>query len=113
MSEEILDKQVENKPLRNEKGQLLPGNTANPNGRPKGKNLKEYVADKFRNMTDEDKEKWLILNKIEGATMWKMAEGNPAIDVTSKGESFAPIPILSNVPKDNSDKEDNESSEED
>ncbi len=27
-------KQVKNKPARNDKGQLLPGNTANPNGRP-------------------------------------------------------------------------------
>jgi len=29
-------KTSENKPERDEKGQLLPGNTANPNGRPKG-----------------------------------------------------------------------------
>lgn len=28
-------KQVSNKPARNAKGQLLPGSTANPNGRPK------------------------------------------------------------------------------
>ncbi len=31
-----LVKQVESKPLRNEKGQLLPGHTANPNGLKKG-----------------------------------------------------------------------------
>ena len=43
-----------NKPLRDEKGRLLPGNTANPNGKPAGsislvallkKKLKEYPED--------------------------------------------------------------------
>lgn len=108
---EELDKQEENKPLRDEKGRLLPGNTANPNGRPKGKSLKEYMAEKFRNMSDEEKELWIKEHHLEGQVLWKMAEGNPAIDVTSKGESFAPIPIL-NVSKDISNKQGDEPSEE-
>lgn len=35
----------DHKPLRDEKGRLLPGQTANPNGRPKGKSS---VAEAFR-----------------------------------------------------------------
>lgn len=97
---------------RNPNGTFGANNNANPLGRPKGKSMKEYMADKFRTMNDEEKEKWIFDNKLEAQVMWKMAEGNPAIDVTSKGESFAPIPILGNVPKDNSDKQGDEPSKE-
>ena len=38
--------QVKHKPLRDEKGRLLPGHTANPNGRPKGSTS---TAEAFRN----------------------------------------------------------------
>ena len=34
MEEDKQELTSDNKPLRNEKGQLLPGSTANPNGRP-------------------------------------------------------------------------------
>ena len=74
MSEE-LDKQEEIKPLRNELGQLLPGNTANPKGRPKGKTLKEFARDFLMSMTDEQKE--TFLNSLSKDVVWKMAEGNP------------------------------------
>lgn len=76
---EKLDKQATNKPLRNEKGQLLPGQTANPNGRPKGKTLKEYVREKLAEMLPEDREEFL--KTIPKETIWKMAEGNPTNDV--------------------------------
>jgi len=82
MPEELVN-QAENKPLRNEKGQLLPGNTANPNGRPKGKTLKEYQAEQFRDMSDEDKAEWL--KDISKDTRWKMGEGNPRNDVEVSG----------------------------
>lgn len=83
---EKLDNQEKNKPARDEKGRLLPGNTANPKGRPVGKTLKEYSAQKFREMTDDEKEEWLKTNRISGDTKWKMAEGNPQSDVEVKGE---------------------------
>ena len=107
---EELDKQENNKPQRNELGQLLPGNTANPNGRPKGKTLKEYVAEKFRTMTDEEKEEWL--SDVAKGEKWRMAEGNPhqTSDITSAGK---PIPLLGNVSGNEGDKEDSESQEED
>jgi hypothetical protein len=83
MEEEILDKQGENKPLRDEKGRLLPGNTANPKGRPKGKTLKEYQAEKFRMMSDEEKEEYL--RDMPKSERWRMAEGNPKNDMELSG----------------------------
>src|SRR3990167_9988886 len=83
-----LDKQVKKKPQRDELGRLLPGYTANPNGRPKGKSLKEYDREKFAGMTDEEKEEYL--KKISPELRYRMAEGNPAnnTDLTSKGEKL-------------------------
>ena len=97
---------------RQPNGRFGANNLANPLGRPKGKSMKEYMADKFRNMSDDDKELWLKEHNVEGQILWKMAEGNPAIDVTSKGESFAPIPILGNVSKNIGNNEGDEPSEE-
>lgn len=98
MNEE-LDNQVENKPLRNEKGQLLPGQTANPYGRPKGKTLKEYQAERFRQMTDEEKEEYL--RDVAKVERWRMAEGNPEAktDITSLGEKivFLPAEVINNL----------------
>ena len=89
MTEE-LDKQVENKPERDEKGRLLPGNTANPDGRPKGKTLKEFAREYLMNQTDE--EKLAFLNSLSKDIVWKMAEGNPhqsvETDITTAGLPF-------------------------
>ena len=86
------DNVVVNKPERDALGRLLPGNTANPNGRPKGKTLKEYQAEKFRVMSDEEKEEWL--KDVAKGERWRMSEGNPAqsTDLTSKGERLIVIP---------------------
>lgn len=72
--EEKPDKVVEN--WRNPDGTLKPGHPVLENWhRPKGKTLKEYQAQKYRDMTDEQKEEYLKdINKI---TCWKMGEGNP------------------------------------
>lgn len=80
------DKQDENKPQRDELGRLLPGNTANPNGRPKGRGLKEYDREKFANMTDEEKEAFLAT--ISSELRYRMAEGNPhqTTDADIKGK---------------------------
>lgn len=66
---------------RDERGRFVPGVSGNPGGRPKG-TMKEYLARKFRSMTDEEKEAWLIEHKITGIDMFKMAEGNPKQDTT-------------------------------
>lgn len=59
----------------------------NAGGRPKG-GLKDYDRDKFLNMTDDEKEKFLT--KISPELRYRMAEGNPETktDITSKGESI-------------------------
>lgn len=77
---ESLDKQEKYKPLRDEKGRLLPGHSGNLNGRPKGQTLKEYQAEKFRQMTDNEKEEWL--KDVVKDTRWRMSEGNPTNEIT-------------------------------
>lgn len=76
---------------RNSDGTFAAGNNANPLGRPKGKTLKEYKAEKFRQMSDEQKDQWLIDNKVTGDTQWKMAEGMPKADVEVSGELTSKI----------------------
>jgi hypothetical protein len=77
-----LDKQVKNKPLRNEKGQLLPGQTANPLGRPKEKTLKEYAREYYSLKTLEEKRAYIEwLDEKKPGFAWTMAEGNPSNDV--------------------------------
>jgi hypothetical protein len=77
------DNQETYKPKRDAKGRILPGFTGNPNGRPKGSTLKEYQAQKFREMSDEEKEIWL--EEIDKAVRWRMAEGNPKEAVEHSG----------------------------
>lgn len=90
----VLDKQVISKPKRNKKGQLLPGNTANPNGRPIGKTLKEYARAYFEILSEEEKIKYIMnLEEKKPGFAWQMAEGNPAQDLTSGGEKINPMPI--------------------
>ena len=101
------DKQIKNnteKPWLWKKGQ-----SGNLNGRPKGKTLKEYVKEYLAKMNDEERDEWL--EGISKQEIWKMAEGNPhqTSDITSAGK---PIPLLGNVPSNNSDKEDTEPKEE-
>ena len=55
----------------------MPGHGGGP-GRTAGKTMKEYKADVFRGMTDEQKAQWLKEKNISGIDEWKMAEGNPA-----------------------------------
>ena len=88
MSEEPI-KPVEN---RRPNGTFGPGNNANPDGRPKGKTLKEYQAEKFRQMSDEEKEAFLL--EIAPDIKWKMAEGMPSQDTKLSGEVRIGKPLL-------------------
>lgn len=78
--------------IRNPDGTFPKGVSGNPDGRPKGKTLKEWLKDKLREMTEEQRE--LFLKDIPKEMQWRMAEGNPAQDVTSAGEKINPIPII-------------------
>ena len=76
--EERQENQEANKPLRNELGQLLPGQTANPSGRPRGTTLKEFARAWYAQMSES--EKIAYVQKVEEKRpgfAWSMAEGNP------------------------------------
>lgn len=103
---------TEEKPIRDARGLFLPGNPGSP-GRPKGKTLKEYVAEKFRLMTDEEKEEFLKENKIGGETQWKMGEGQPSSSIKVGGDEDNPQPILLNVSNDQCDNSNTETEKED
>ncbi len=84
------------------------GQSGNPAGRPKGITLKEYARDFLARMTEEERD--TFMDGLSKETIWKMAEGNPQTDVTSKGERLIPLPIL-DVQEDLSDKEDKQTEE--
>ncbi len=65
---------------RNSDGTFKPGISGNPNGRPTD-TLKAFIARKFREMDDEQKQAWIDANKISAIDIWRMAEGNPKQDV--------------------------------
>ena len=69
-------KQGDNRPQRDERGRLLPGSTANPQGRPKGQTLKEYARAFLASKTEEEKLEYI--KSMPPEFVWRMAEGNPA-----------------------------------
>jgi len=71
--------------------QFKAGNNANPNGRPKGKTLKEFAREYLQSLPDDRKIEYLATLPEE--IVWKMAEGNPEnkTDLTSKGEKFGAL----------------------
>ena len=107
--------EVQKEQLKKERTQRLapymwkPGQSGNPNGRPKEKTLKEYVREFLSSMTEKERKEYLI--GMDKHVIWKMAEGNPAQDLTSGGEKIKIVPIYSGasinngiaLPEDNQD----------
>jgi hypothetical protein len=102
----------DSKPLRNEKGQLLPGQTANPYGRPIGsvsivtelrKRLQEIPTGEKRAYIDLFVDRIMEKAMVEGdvAIMRDLIDridGKPAqsVDMTTNGKDL-PTPILGGV----------------
>ena len=63
-----------------------PGQSGNPQGRPKGPTLKEWVRNKLMELDEE--ERVAFLKTVPRDVVWRMAEGNPATnaDITSGGK---------------------------
>lgn len=84
--------------------QFKKGQSGNPKGRHPGKSMKEFAKEYLASLTDDERLEYFEgMNKSD---IWKMAEGNPQTDVTSKGEKLIPVPILSYVPSNNSNPQD-------
>ena len=76
--DENLDKTSEYKPKRDEKGRLLPGQTANPNGRPKGSiSIKDEIRKHLEANPEEVQEIVKHFVKENRELMWTMLEGSP------------------------------------
>lgn len=70
-----------------------PGQSGNPAGRPKGKTMKEYAREWFLQLSDEDKQAYILaLEEKRPGFAWVMSEGNPTEDRTITVK--VPTPIL-------------------
>jgi len=102
------DNPIKTEDKRNPDGTFADGNPGGP-GRPKGKTLKEWARDKLMSMTDEEREEFI--KQLPKEIVWKMAEGNPAQDLTTAGDKISPQTVLVKFIKDENDRDTNRISE--
>lgn len=89
--EEIPAVQANNSPADHLKPwQFKPGQSGNPEGRPKGSvSLKEYARKMLYEMSEP--ERMEFLRGVDKKTIWEMAEGKPKQDVEATVEMTSKI----------------------
>jgi hypothetical protein len=97
--------------IRDSAGRFVPGVSGNPSGRPKG-TMKDYLRRKFTELSDEEKERFLIENKVPGLDQIKLAEGNPHQSSDTLVE-IKPSPLLDALRNNDRNKEDSGSDQTD
>lgn len=78
---------------RDEQGRLLPNQSSlNPNGRPKGKTMKEYAREYFLLKSDEEKKAYIdYVEEKKPGFAWEMGEGKAKQDMEISGELTSKI----------------------
>ena len=78
---------VNQEEIRNPDGTFKQGVSGNPNGRPKGKTMKEYAREWFSLKTDEEKAAYIEkLEEKRPGFAWEMGEGKAKQDVEVSAE---------------------------
>lgn len=104
----MLEETRENKPERDESGRLLPGNTANPNGRPKGSlSITAEIKKKLEEVPEGQKKTYLELlisrilkqaiqdgDNIMIGKIWNYVDGMPEQKTQLSGDEAKPIQVI-------------------
>ena len=98
----VIKQEIAPTPKRDKKGRILPGNSGNPKGRPKGKTIKERVLEWLEKHPDDMRSFVKHFVKDNRELTWQMLEGRPPQDMNLG--SNADLPFTINIMKDDGTK---------